>query len=86
MKYALYFIIKYFWLFSGFGITLIGDVLFIIKSIQDVNETMRKYNERGRDKKYLKGKFVAPTICICCNIVIILMLISFLIYASEHMI
>ena len=86
MKFALYFICKYFWLFSGFGLMLVGDVLFVMKSIQDVNSTINTYKENGKGKEYLKGKFVAPTICLICNIVFGLMIASFIYYASLHLI
>lgn len=77
------FIFRYFWLFASISLILVGDILFIIKSIQDTHETIIKYKKENKDKSFLKGKFTASIICIICNIVLILIVISLLLYCKE---
>lgn len=77
------FVARYFWLFSSITLVLIGDILFIIKSIQDMEETIVIYRRHNKDKKYLKGKFLPIIICLICNIVIALIIASLIFYAKE---
>lgn len=83
MHDILIFIFKYLWLFTSLPILVIGDTLFIIRSILDFNETMRAYKEENKDKSFLKGKFTAQIICLACNIVLILSAASFIFYTNE---
>jgi len=85
MKDAFLFLFKYFWLFSSCVLILIGDILFILRSLQDFHDTMKIYKQ-NKDKEYLKQHLVAPKICIGCNIFLALGISSFLYYASIHMI
>ena len=77
------FIFKYFWLFASISLILVGDILFIMKSIQDTHEIIIKYKKENKDKSFLKGKFTPPIICIICNIVLIVIVISLLLYCKE---
>ena len=77
------FVFKYFWLFASITLVLVGDILFIIKSIQDTQETISTYKKEKKDKSYLKGKFFAPIMCAICNVVLGLIMASLLYYAKE---
>lgn len=82
MDESLLFLFRYFWLFTSITIISIGDTLFIMNAIQDFNKTLSIYKE-NKDRSYLKGKFTPQVICIIINIMIILVLVSLLFYASE---
>ena len=77
------FIFRYFWLLASISLVLVGDILFIIKSVQDVQDTISVYRREKKDKSYLKGKFFAPITCLICNIVLILIMASLLYYCKE---
>ncbi len=79
-------IFQYFWLFASTVLLLVGDLLFVINSIQVFTETMKYRKDNLDDKDYLKRRLTAPFICIICNVVFGLILASFLYYASIHMI
>lgn len=76
------FIFKYFWLFASISLIVVGDALFIIRSVQDFNEIIAEY-KKSKDKSYLKGKFTPQTICIICNIVLGIVIASLLYYCNE---
>lgn len=80
---ALTFVFRYFWLFASITLILIGDSLFIIRSVQDVNETISTFRKENRSKSYLKGKFTPAVICILCNIVLVIIIASLLFYCNE---
>ena len=83
MSDAFIFIARYFWLFASITLVLVGDILFIINSIQDLESTISTYKKEKKDKSYLKGKFTPAIICIICNIVIGLITASLLFYVKE---
>ena len=83
MSYAFIFIAKYFWLFASITLVLVGDILFIIRSIEDIRETISIYKREKKDKSYLKGKFTSSIICVICNIVIVLVVMSLLYYVKD---
>jgi hypothetical protein len=85
MRSVLLFLFKYFWLFSSCILIIVGDMLFILRSIQDISETIKIYKE-NKDKEYLKQHLVAPKICLGCNIFLVFGIASFLYYASIHII
>ena len=80
---SLIFVFRYFWLFASITLIMIGDVLFIIRSVQEVNETISLYKKNNKDKYYLKGKFTPAIICVLCNVVLIIIMASLLFYCKE---
>ena len=82
MTDTLIFIFRYFWLFASITLIIVGDVLFIIRSVQDSNEIIAEY-KKNKDKSYLKGKFTPIVICVICNIVLAVVIASLLFYCNE---
>lgn len=80
---AIVFAFRYFWLFASIALILVGDTLFILRSIQDVNETILAYKAQNKNKSFLKGKFTSLIICIICNIILAIAFASLLFYCKE---
>lgn len=80
---ALTFAFRYFWLFASITLILIGDTLFIMRCIQDLNETISIFRKENKSKSYLKGKFTPSIICFICNIILVIIVASLLFYCSE---
>lgn len=80
---AIVFAFRYFWLFASIMLILVGDTLFILRSIQDMNETIYIYKTQNKNKSFLKGKFTPIVICLLCNIILIVAVVSLLFYCKE---